>query len=206
MARLVLILGEPGSGKTSSLRNFKKNEAQVISCTGKEFPFKSELQVKVPEDYEDVYSYIDKSTAPVVVLDDVNYLMVVEEFDRAKELGYPKFTDFAVHLNEIFRRIKEKQSNQTFYVMAHPEERNDTNNKLDFKISAGKMSKKFPIVGMTNVVLEPILDEANEFVFKTKTDGTGVKTPPGLFDTDTTPNDLKQVNRKIEEFYASVKS
>jgi predicted ATPase len=202
MARLVLILGEPGSGKTSSIRNFKKGEAQVISCSGKEFPFKSELQVKVPEGYDDVYSYIEKSTAPIVVLDDVNYLMVVEEFDRAKELGYSKFTDFAIHLNEIFRRIKEKQSSQTFYVMAHPEDRNDTNKKLDFKVSAGKMSKKFPIVGMTNIVLEPVIDETNGFVFKTKTDGMGVKTPIGLFDTDTTPNDLKQVNDKIKEFYA----
>jgi hypothetical protein len=205
MSKMILVLGETGTGKTSSLRNFKKGEAQVISCSGKDMPFKNDLSVFVPTGYLAVYAAIEKADAPVVVIDDTNYLMVSDEFARAKEVGYGKFTDFALSLDSIFKRIKAKETNQLFYVFAHPEDRNDINTKLEFKISAGKMSKKFPIGGLTNEVLETIIDEDGQFVFKVKTDGSGVKSPLGMFATETVPNDLKEVNATIKAFYASTK-
>ena len=74
------------------------------------------------------------------------------------------------------------------------------NHALEFKISAGKMSKKFPIGGLANEVLETTVTEDGEFVFKVKTDGNGVKTPMGMFDTPTVPNDLKAVDKVIRDF------
>lgn len=204
MSRMVLVLGETGTGKTSSLRNFKHGEVQVIACSRKEMPFKTDISVMNPKSYLDVYSAIEKSTAPAVVIDDTNFLMVADEFARAKEIGYGKFTDFALSLNLIFSMINRKESDQTFYIFAHPEERGVDNTKLEFKISAGKMSKKFPIGGLTNVVLETIIDDDGKFVFKTATDGSGVKTPVGMFQADTVPNDLKEVDRQIREFYKPV--
>jgi hypothetical protein len=204
MSRMILILGETGTGKTTSLRNFKHGEVQVIACSRKEMPFQTNIGVMHPKGYLDVYGAIEKSTAPAVIIDDTNYLMVADEFNRAKEVGYSKFTDFAISLNRIFSQITNKDSDQTFYVFAHPEDRGSDNNKLEFKISAGKMSKKFPIGGLTNIVLETIIDEDGEFVFKTQTDGTGVKTPIGMFDTPTVPNDLKAVDKQIRDFYKPV--
>jgi hypothetical protein len=44
----------------------------------------------------------------------------------------------------------------------------------------------------------------DEFVFKVKTNGMGVKTPMGMFDTDTIPNDLKMLDQAIVEFYKPI--
>lgn len=206
MSRLVIILGSTGTGKSSSLREFKRGEAQVISCSGKELPIRSDVATAVPKDYTQLYSVIQQADAPVVVIDDLNYMMVADEFARAKEVGYSKFTDFAINLDRVFRMIKEKDNpDQTFYVMAHPEERTETNTNLEFKISAGKMSKKFPIGGLTNTVFETIITEDGQFVFKVGTDGLGVKSPLGMFETTTVPNDLKTVDKAIREFYKPVK-
>ena len=50
MAFPVLIMGASGSGKTYSLKNFKKNEVGIISVEKGRLPFKSDLQVaKIPK-------------------------------------------------------------------------------------------------------------------------------------------------------------
>lgn len=201
MARLALILGISGSGKSSSLRNFKDGEAQIISCAGKEFPFRSELKTFVPQNYQALYTAIEASSAPVVVIDDANFMMVKDEFKRAREVGYAKFTDYALDLARMFDIIIGKQSDQTFYVLSHPEDRSDANPNLEFKISAGKMTNKFPVTAKTNIVMEAIMDENNQFVFKVQTDGRGVKTPMGMFDTPTVENDLKKVDAVVREYY-----
>lgn len=204
MSRMILVLGETGTGKTSSLRNFKKDEAQVVACSGKPMPFKNDLSVFVPSGYTSIYSAIEKADAPIVVIDDLNYMMVSDEFARAKETGYGKFTDFALSLDGVFKRIKAKNTDQTFYVFAHPDDRSETMTTLSFRISAGKMSKKFPIGGLTNEVFETVIDEDGQFVFKVKTNGTGIKTPLDMFDTPTVPNDLKEVNKIISAYYAPI--
>jgi hypothetical protein len=40
----VLILGESGSGKSASLRNFSENEIGVINVASKPLPFKSKIK------------------------------------------------------------------------------------------------------------------------------------------------------------------
>jgi hypothetical protein len=47
MSKLVLIIAQSGTGKSSSLRNFKKGEANVLLCSGKELPFRSELATQL---------------------------------------------------------------------------------------------------------------------------------------------------------------
>ena len=41
MANIVLILGQSGTGKSASLRNFKSDEVLVINSAGKPLPFKN---------------------------------------------------------------------------------------------------------------------------------------------------------------------
>ena len=47
----VLIIGKSGSGKSTSLRNFSKNEIGVINVLGKPLPFKNDI----PEIYRKIY-------------------------------------------------------------------------------------------------------------------------------------------------------
>lgn len=200
MSKLVLILARSGTGKSTSLRNFKKGEAQAILCSGKELPFKTDIDTFVPKGYPGVYAAIEKAKAPVVVLDDVNYLMSMEEMAMAQSKGYEKFNIMALNLFNVFKNIMNKGSDQIFYLLAHSAENTDGDYQLRFKTTGKMLSEKIVLEGLTNIVIGADVQDG-EFVFKVKTDGTGIKTPMGMFDTPTIPNDLKEVDKVIREYY-----
>lgn len=199
MARLVLIISKSGTGKSSSMRNLKKGEASVVLSSGKELPFKNDLATFVPINYADVIIAIDKASSPIVVIDDANYLMSFEEMARVQEVGYAKFTQMAQNMFKVFKAIIDKKSDQTFYLMAHAAETEDGH--IQFKTTGKMLSDKIVLEGLTNILLTNEITSAGEFVFKVLTDGTGVKSPIGMFTTPTIPNDLKLVNDAIIKFY-----
>lgn len=208
MARLVFVLGESGTGKSTSLRNLKKGEAQVVACLDKELPVRTDVARAVAGNYASLYKIIEAASAPIVVIDDLNYLMVQNEFNRAYETGYGKFTDFAVELDRVFKQIIAKKADQTFYVLAHPDVTVDSSGDvvdIDFKISAGKMSRKFPIKGLTNTVFKAEYNrDEGRFVFRVEADGTGIKSPWGMFESATVDNDLKAVDQTVRKFYQPI--
>lgn len=200
MARLVLILARSGTGKSTSLRNFKKGEAQAVLCSGKELPFKTDIATFVPKGYADVYNAINKASTPVVVLDDVNYLMSMEEMSMAQVKGYEKFSVMALNMYNVFKTIMSKEGDQIFYLIAHSAENAEGDSQLRFKTTGKMLSEKIVLEGLTNIVIGADVEDG-EFVFKVKTDGTGIKTPIGMFKTDTVPNDLKEVDKTIREYF-----
>jgi NAD kinase len=199
MARLVLVISKSGTGKSSSLRNLKKGEASVVLSSGKELPFRTDIATMFPKSYADVLNAIEKSTAPIIVVDDANYLMSFEEMGRVNEIGYAKFTQMAQNMFKVFKSIIDKESDQTFYVMAHAAESED--GMLRFKTTGKMLSDKVVLEGLTNILITNEITADGEFVFKVKTDGTGVKTPLGMFNTETIPNDLKEVDKAIRAYY-----
>lgn len=199
MARLVLVISKSGTGKSSSMRNLKKGEASVVLASGKELPFRSDIATMVPKSYTDVLAAIEKSTAPIVVIDDANYLMSFEEMSRVGEVGYAKFTQMAQNMFKMFKAIIDKEGSQTFYVMAHAAETED--GQLRFKTTGKMLSDKIVLEGLTNILITNEITPDNEFVFKVQTDGSGVKTPIGMFNTPTVENDLKLVDKAIREYY-----
>lgn len=203
MARLVLVISKSGTGKSSSLRNLKKGEASVVLCSGKELPFRSDISVMVPKSHLDVISAIDRANAPIVVIDDANYLMSFEEMNRATEIGYVKFTQMATHMFDIFQAIIKKDSDQTFYVMAHTAETED--GSIKFKTTGKMLSEKIVLEGLTNILITNEITSNGEFVFRVRTDGTGVKTPLGMFKEEVVPNDLVIVDKAIKDFYGPTK-
>src|SRR5665213_1187156 len=116
MAKLVLVISKTGTGKSSSLRNFKKGEAAVILCSGKELPFKNDLATLVPKTSVEVVAAIRGAKTPVVVVDDANYLLAFSEMSRANEVGYAKFTQMAQEMFFVFKAIIEKEGDQIFYI------------------------------------------------------------------------------------------
>jgi NAD kinase len=203
MARLVLVISKSGTGKSSSLRNLKKGEASVVLCSGKELPFRSDISTLVPKSHLDVINAVEKANAPIVVIDDANYLMSFEEMNRATEIGYVKFTQMATHMFDIFQAIIKKESDQTFYVMAHSAETED--GSIKFKTTGKMLSEKIVLEGLTNILITNEITSDGEFVFRVRTDGTGVKTPLGMFKTEVVPNDLVIVDKAIKDFYGPTK-
>lgn len=200
MSRLILILARSGTGKSTSLRNFKKGEAQAILCSGKELPIKTDIATFVPKNYADLYAAIQKANAPVVVIDDLNYMLSFEEMARANEVGYQKFSIMAQNMFNVFKMVMDKESDQNFYLMAHSAEPTENDNQLRLKTTGKMLSEKIVLEGLTNIVIGADVEDG-EFVFKVKTDGTGIKTPMGLFSEPTMPNDLRQLDEAIKGFY-----
>lgn len=198
MARLVLVIARSGTGKSSSLRNLKKEEVGVVLCSGKELPFRADLKTVVPKSYADILKVIETSTSPMVVIDDANYMMSFEEMARVGESGYGKFTQMAQNMFSIFKNIIDKESDQVFYIFTHQAETDD--DQIRIKTTGKMLSEKVVLEGLTNVVLTTEVNDA-EFVFRVATDGKGIKSPLGMFSTPTIPNDLKLVDSAIRNFY-----
>ena len=199
MAQLTFVLGRSGTGKSSSLRNLKKADGVgYITATGKPLPFKNDIPQFHAKNYGELAAAIKTSKAPIVVIDDFNYFMSFEEFSKANIKGYDKFTEMAVNVVNIIELITKKDTDQRFYILAHSEQNDE--GLLKLKTTGKMVSDKFVPEGLTNQVVETAVIDG-EFVFKVKTDGTGIKTPLGMFNTDTIPNDLKQLDEAIVKFY-----
>lgn len=203
MSQLTFVLGKTGTGKSTSLRNFtSKDSIGYVTATGKPLPFKNDIRQFHAKNYAELAAAVNQSEADVVVIDDFNYFMSFEEFNQASVKGYEKFTQMAVNVVNIIDIISKKPTDQRFYILAHSENNDEGNLRLK---TTGKMvSDKFVPEGLTNQVVETAVVDG-EFVFKVKTDGTGIKTPMGMFETPTIPNDLKVLDEKIKAFYAPAK-
>lgn len=200
MARLIFVLGNSGTGKTSSLRNLKKEDVGYITVTGKELPFRSDIKPVVARTPNEVIALIKKSNKPMVVIDDANYLMSFEAFNRSQEKDWGKFTDIADGAYRMFKAIADKETDQNFYIMSHVE--NNDKDLVQYKTLGKTIRDNLVPEGMSNVVIESAVD-MDEFVFRVKTDGRGVKSPLDMFTTVTVPNDLKLVNTAINNYYKS---
>ena len=96
MAQKILILGNSGTGKSASLRNFKDNEVCVINCAGKPLPFKNKFESYTPKFEsltEDVLDAMDKTTKKAIVIDDAQYIMSFQYMRRIHENGWDKWND-----------------------------------------------------------------------------------------------------------------
>jgi hypothetical protein len=101
----VLILGETGSGKTYSLKNFSEDEVGIFSVEKPYLPFKKKFKVAKNATYEVIASAFKDPKLKAYVIDDSQYLLVNEMFDKAKDSGYGKFTDIALHFRNLIHYI-----------------------------------------------------------------------------------------------------
>ncbi len=199
MARLIFVLGHPGTGKSSSLRKFKKDELGYISVTGKELPFKTDIKPVVARTSNEVTALVSKSKKPIVVVDDVNYIFTRQVFGRSQEKDqFQVFRDIGNDFYELVETIINKPTEQNIYLFGHIE-LND-HNLVQLKTAGNTIRNNIAPEGLTNIVLEAVND-MGEFVFRVKSDGSGVKTPIDMFEDGSVPNDLKLVNQAINKYY-----
>lgn len=199
MARLIFVLGNPGTGKSTSLRNLKKEEVGYVTVTGKELPFRSPISATTVKTMDEVYKIVLGSKKPIVVIDDVNYLFTKEVFGAAEKTDkWDVYDKISKDFFKIIQAILNKDTEQNFYLFGHLED--PDSNTLALKTLGQATRKNNNPEGWTNIVFESAVD-LEEFVFKVKTDGSGVKSPMEMFEETTVPNDLKIVNEKINAYY-----
>ena len=83
----VLLIGASGTGKSTSLRNFTKDEVAVINVLGKPLPFKSDIKAPKIDDYANILSQIKMTKKKTIVIDDANYLITNEFMSKSSIKG-----------------------------------------------------------------------------------------------------------------------
>lgn len=196
----VMILGESGSGKSASLRNFKPEEVGVFNVGGKPFPFRSNLKKIDTDDYKTIMGGLAAMKAPAAVIDDAQYLMANEFMRRSKEIGYQKYTEMATsYWNLVQMVIKNLPPDRIVYFLSHVERDQNGNEKC--KTIGRMLDEKITVEGMFTVVLKTRVKDGH-YTFVTQTNGQDtVKSPMGMFDAVEIDNDLAMVDRIIRDYY-----
>ena len=197
-----LILGESGSGKSASMRNFKENDVRVLNVASKPFPFRNINKLKKADKatYDMIKGVVKSGQVLSYVIDDAQYLMAFESFDKAQIAGYGKFTEMAKNYEEMLRTIQEDTPPDTIvYVMQHVE--TDDIGKVKAKTLGKMLDQQLTVEGLFTIVLLAKADEKGHY-FLTQSDGTNpCKSPMGMFDDVKIDNDLKMVDDTIREYY-----
>lgn len=202
MGVAVLILGESGSGKSASMRNFNSEDVRVLNVASKPFPFRNVNKLKKADKatYAMIKGGVSSGQSLSYVIDDAQYLMAFESFEKANETGYTKFTLMAKNYEEMLRYIQEDTSPDTIvYIMQHID--TDENGKVKAKTLGKMLDQQLTIEGLFTIVLLAKADEKRHY-FVTQSDGTNpCKSPIGMFDDIEIDNDLKIVDDTIREYY-----
>lgn len=208
----VLVIGRSGSGKTYSLKNFKPDEVGIISVEKGRLPFKSELKtVKIPKDptkgeakdagqinaakYSWIMAAIKSANRPAMVIDDSQYLLVNELFDRTYEKGYDKFSSMAQKFRDLIHFVNELEDESKIVYFLHHSE-TDTDGREKVKTIGKMLDEKLTVEGCFDIVLY-----CQEHRFFTQGNGQSTaKSPEGMLELEI-PNDLKAVDTAIREYY-----
>jgi len=225
MAQGILVIADPGSGKSTSIEALDPKETFLINVANKPLPFKgwkskytswskdtptgNLYSGSTAQQIEACLRYVNekRKEIKVVVVDDFQYMSSFEFFDRSDEKGYEKFTQIGANLARIARLPKDLRDDLTIVFLTHCEESTDMEGKRRVKAKTiGKMvDEKLSLEGLFAIVLfgkvKKDKDGNIRYVFETQNNGENTcKSPKGMFDTLEIPNDLNFVLQKIQEF------
>jgi hypothetical protein len=197
----VLIAGKSSSGKTYSIKNFDPAEVGIFSVEKGRLPFKGDFKVKKRATYRDINSIFKEPKLKKYVVDDSQYLLVNELFDRAKETGYQKYTDMAVNFRNLIHNVNYLLPDDVIVYFLHHTETDPNTGEVKAK-TVGKMIDQYlTLEGCFDIVLFAEADsEGHHFI--TQSDGyTTAKSPEGMFPGIKIPNDLKAVDEAIRAYW-----
>ena len=195
----VLILGESGSGKSTALRNFDPAEIGIFNVASKPLPFRKKMMVVNGAGYGTILKSLSNPKLKAYAIDDSQYLLAFEFFDRAQETGYGKFTELALNFRNLIQFvIMNTPPDVIVYFLHHTERRDD--GVLKAKTIGKMLDEKLTVEGLFSIVL---LCQARQdkHVFVTQSSGISTaKSPMDMFPGEI-DNDLKAVDTTIREYW-----
>ena len=201
MATAVLILGQSGTGKSYSMKNFKEDEICLISVQKSLLPFRKKFtETVVTDKYSEIIKAIKATKKKVIIIDDTQYLMCNEFMRRATERGYDKFTEIAQNFwSLVVQEVNNLPSDVIVYLLCHTA--TDENGVEKMKTIGKLVDEKITPEGLFTIVLKTAVSDGN-YAFVTQNNGKDtVKSPEGMFSTYAINNDLKYVDEKIRNYY-----
>ena len=200
MGVAVLIMGASGSGKTYSIKGMNPQTTGIFLVEKPRLPFREKFpNVLKNAGYRQILASLREAKLKSYIIDDSQYLLVNEFFDRAREIGYQKFTDMALNFRGLIHYVNtETPDSVIVYFLHHIEQ--DANGLTKAKTIGRLLDEKLTVEGCFDIVLRTEIDQNGRW-FRTQSDGFDTtKSPEGMFDLKI-PNDLVLVDQKIREYY-----
>lgn len=196
----VLILGESGSGKSTSLRNFEPDEVGIFNVASKPLPFRKKLPKLDGATYQQICQSLAAHKLKRYVVDDSQYLMAFEFFAHASEKGYDKFTQMAQNFYNLIQFVIHRTPPDVIVYFLHHVDNTAADGKYRAKTIGKMLNEKLTVEGLFSIVLYCTTDGISHN-FITQSDGnTTAKSPMEMFPL-TIDNDLKFVDTEIRKYY-----
>lgn len=212
MSNLIVLLGESGTGKSTSMRNLDPESTYIINVLNKPLPFKgykklynTERKNYIETDrYQKIVALLKAVNEKAehiktIIIDDFSFLMNNEFMRRCREKGFDKFTEMGASMFEIMEVCKDFRPDLYCFIMCHTEK--DHAGIIKPK-TVGKMTADYVgIAERVSIVLHSQVIDM-QYKFLTQNDGLHVaKSPMGMFDNMYIDNDLAEIRSTIEQYY-----
>ena len=223
-ANAVLVMGEPGAGKSTSARTLPPQETFYINVASKPLPYKgwksnykefnsanptgNLLNTASSETILSTLDYISAKRLEIkyVIIDDQNYIAADFLMNKSGETGFQKFSAAANMIYKIATKNRTLRSDLIIFILNHVEVSSDIEGERMIKAkTAGKaIDTQISFEGLFSIVLyakSEVTKQGVNYYFMTKTDGVSTtKTPDGMFESDKIPNDLLLVANAIKAY------
>jgi hypothetical protein len=220
-SKLIGIVGQTGTGKSTSIKHLNPKETYIINVAKKELPFKGaeKLYNAEAKNYKEVddaneitrllRTISDKAPhIKNIIIEDSNYIMGFNMLARATEVGFTKFTIMAKDMVELFREARRLRDDLKVFYFTHPETIEDGGEIIGYKIkTAGKLiDNQIVLEGLLTVCLYTFVEESKDgtvtYNFVTnRFKKYPAKSPDGMFAEIKIPNNLQEVVNAIDEYY-----
>ena len=152
MAKIIGIMGESGSGKTTSMRNLDPKTTFYIDCdkkglswkgwkktysTDKKNYYKTDLIGTVATLLDKINTQDNMKHIKVVVVDTLNALMVADEVRRMKEKGFDKWQDLAQCIWQLIDQTMELRDDLTIIFVCHSQTQKEDDGYTFTRIKTG---------------------------------------------------------------------
>ncbi len=220
-SKLIGVVGQTGTGKSTSIKHLDSKETYIINVAKKELPFKGSEKLYNADNKN--YKEVDDANqitrllrtisdkAPHIkniVIEDSNYIMGFSIVSKATEVGYMKFSVMARDMVELFREARKLRDDLKIFYFTHPEIIEDGGEIVGYKIkTAGKLiDNQIVLEGLMTVCLythvEENKDGSSTYSFLTnRYKKFPAKSPDGMFEELKIPNNLQLVVDTIDQYY-----
>lgn len=215
MSKVIGIMGESGSGKTTAMRNLDPETTFYIDCDKKGLSWKGwrdqysvEKKNYMVTDYVQVVQKVltgiseteEAAHIKTVVIDTLNGLMVADEVRRMKEKGFDKWQDLAQCVWQLLDSLYSFRDDLTIIVLCHSQTQKEDDGYTFTRIkTSGKKLDKLNVESKLTTVLYALCKDG-KYIFKTHADNSTAKTPLGAFEEDEIDNDITKVLEALKDY------